>query len=92
MCDLFALNYSGPIYNTIKRDNKKCIQHVSGEHGETFAIVAKILKDAKVAHNIIGPTLVILAEDDTKVKSKVSNERIFWILWTQRQPHVCIRL
>jgi len=28
MCDLFALNYNGPSYNTVKRENKKGIQHV----------------------------------------------------------------
>lgn len=71
MCDLFALNYSGLSYSTIKRDNKKGIQHVSGEHGEIFAAVAEIYKDAKAAHEITGPIRVILAEDETKVRSRV---------------------
>jgi hypothetical protein len=77
MCDLFALNYSGPSYSTIRRDNKKGIQHVSGEHGEIFAIVADIYKDAKDAHEIIGPIPVILAEDETKVRSRVYYEQRF---------------
>ena len=65
MCDLFTLNNSGPCYNTIKKN----IQHVWGGHGEIFVAIAKIYKDAKVAHGIIGPILVILYEDETKVRS-----------------------
>lgn len=30
MCDLFALNYVGPSYNTVKRKSRKGVQHVLG--------------------------------------------------------------
>lgn len=74
MCDLFALNYNGPSYSTIKkknlcRDNKKKIQPVTDEHGEIFVVVIEIYKDAKVAHGIIGPIPIILVEDETNVRS-----------------------
>jgi hypothetical protein len=93
MCDLFALNYSGPSYSTIKRDNKKGIQHVSGEHGEIFAAVAEIYKDAKAAHGITGPIPVILAEDETKVRSRVSYEQRFDTLagfCGPKDNHMCV--
>ena len=77
MCDLFSFNYSGPSYSTIKRDNKKGIQHVAGEYGDIFASVANIYKDAKMAHGITGPVLVILVEDETKVRSRVAYEQRF---------------
>lgn len=52
MCDLFALNYCGPSYNTMKTDAKKGVQHVPGEHSEIFAALVEIYKDAKEAHGI----------------------------------------
>ena len=93
MCDLFALNYSGPSYSTIKRGNKKGIQHVLGEHGEIFAAVAEIYKDAKDAHGIIGPIPVILAEDETKVRSRVHYEQRFDTLagfCGPKDNHICV--
>jgi len=45
-CDLFALNYSGPSYNTMKKENKKGIQHVSDEHREFLVTIVDIYKDA----------------------------------------------
>ena len=74
MCDLFALNYAGPTYNTVKRENKKGLQHVPGEHGEIFAALADIYRDAKSAHGITRSVPVILAEDETKVRSRVCYE------------------
>ena len=68
MCELFELNYAGPNPSTTKRENQKGVQFVHGEHVDIFQSVAKIYKDAKAAHGIVGPVLVILVEDETKVK------------------------
>jgi hypothetical protein len=74
MCDLFTLNFAGPSYTTVKRENKKGVQFVPGEHPQIFACVAQIYKEAKSAHGIRGPVPVILAEDETKVKTRVAWE------------------
>lgn len=75
MCDLFSLNFFGPTLNTTKRENKKGVQFISGEHASIFASVAQIYKDAKEFHGIVGVVLVILAQDETKVKSRVAWEQ-----------------
>lgn len=93
MCDLFALNFAGPNYSTIKRDLKKGVQFLPGEHAEIFAVVASIYRDAKIAHNIVGPVPVILAEDDTKVKGRISWESKWDTLagfCGHKTDHVCI--
>ena len=93
MYDLFSLNYVGPTYSTVKRDNKEGVQHVVGRHGEIFAALAKIYIDAKTAHGIIGPVPVILAKDETKVRSRVSYEQQFDSLagfCRPKENHVCI--
>ena len=74
MIDMFALNFAGPSYSQVKRDVKKGIQFVPGEHLHIFALVAEIYRDAKALHNIVGPVLVILVEDETKVKRRVAWE------------------
>ena len=93
MCDLFALNYAGPSYNTMKREGRKGVQHVPAEHGEIFAALTEIYKDAKTAHQIVGPVSVILAEDETKVRSRVLNEQSFDTLagfCGSKDNYVCI--
>jgi len=93
MCDLFALNFAGPTYSTIKEDLKKGVQFVPGEHSEMFGAVARIYADAKIAHNIIGSVPVILAEDETKVKGRMSWEAKWDTLAGFCGPkanHVCI--
>ena len=72
--DLYSLNFGGPKISTIKRVGRKSVQFVPGEHREIFKAIAHIYKDAKFAHGIEGPILMILAEDETKVKSKVAYE------------------
>ena len=44
------------------------MQFIHGEHAEIFSALAQIYRDSKLAHYIVGPCLVILAEDETKVK------------------------
>ena len=93
MCDLFSLNYVGPDYSIVKRDNKKGVQHVADEHGEIFAALAKIYTNAKTAHGLIGPVPMILVEDKTKVRSRVSYEQQFDSLagfCGPKENHVCI--
>ena len=71
MIDMFALHLAGPSYSQVKRDVKKGVQFVPGEHLHIFASVAEIYRDAKALHNIVGPVPIILAEDETKVKGRV---------------------
>jgi hypothetical protein len=71
MCDLFTLNFIAPSYSIVKRKNKKTIRFILGEHTALFEGVAKIYSVAKEAHQITGPISVILAEDETKVISRV---------------------
>ena len=93
MCDFFPLNYCGPSYSTTKKINKTNVRFLGGEHSEFFASVAEIYKGAKLAHGIVGPIPVILAEDETKVKGR--------IMWDQKYDtlagfcgiennHVCV--
>jgi hypothetical protein len=74
MVDLFSLKFAGPSYSQVKRYVKKGVQFILGEHVEIFYAVAEIYRDAKLAHNIVGPVPVILAEDETKVKGRVAWE------------------
>jgi hypothetical protein len=48
------------------------VQFVPNEHVVIFKCAAKFYKEAKQVHNIGGHVLVILAENETKVKSKIS--------------------
>jgi len=48
------------------------VQFVPSEHVVIFKCVAKFYKKTKQVHNIGGPIIVILAKNETKVKSKVS--------------------
>jgi hypothetical protein len=72
MCDFFQLNFVGPSYKVIKRTNKKGVQFLLGEHDVIFKCVVEIYNEVKQVHNIGGPIPVILVEDETKVKSRVS--------------------
>ena len=72
MCDLFSLNFASPNYSSTKRVNQKGDQFVPGEHIDIFWSVAQIYKEAKEAHGIQGLVHVILPEDETKVKGRVS--------------------
>ena len=74
MCDLITLNFVGPSYTTIKQENKKGVQFIPEEHPEIFRCIAQIFKEPKIAHAISRPIPVILAEDETKVKSRVAWE------------------
>jgi hypothetical protein len=93
MCDLFSLNYGGTGFNTIKNDNRKGFHFLPGEHLGVFKAVDDVYRCAMLAHGITGPVLVILAEDETKVKSRVSWESKWDTLagfCRPKQNHVCI--
>ena len=74
LCDLFALNFAAPSFDSIRRESKKGVMFVSGKHAEIFTSIANIYIDAKAAHGITGPIPVILAEDEIKVRGCVSWE------------------
>jgi len=46
--DLFSLNFAGPSFDNIRRENRKGVMFVSREHAEIFKIVADIYIDAKM--------------------------------------------
>ena len=71
MCDLFALNYAGPSYSSIKRENKKGVKFIAGEHEALFAQISNIYVEAKKTHGVHRHVPIILAEDETKVKSRI---------------------
>lgn len=75
MYDLFDLNYTGPSYQIVQRIIKKGVQFILEEHEQIFATVAKIYRDATSVHKITRLILVILAEDETKVKARVAYEQ-----------------
>ena len=93
LCDLFALNYAGPSFDTIRRECRKGVQFVAGEHADIFKSIARIYADAKAALGITGPVPVILAEDETKVRGRVSWEARSDCMvgfCGPRENHVCI--
>ena len=72
--DLFALNFVGPSFNSIWRESRKGVMFISWEHAKIFKSIVAIYTDAKKMHGIYGPISVILAEDETKVRGRVSWE------------------
>lgn len=42
MVDNFCLNFAGLSYNHVKRDARKGVQFILGEHAEIFVVVAQI--------------------------------------------------
>ena len=75
MCDLFSLNFAGPIYSFVKHENTKAVQFLIGEYCDVFRAIAKIYRKAMLQHNVHGPVLVSLAEDKIKVKAQISLEQ-----------------
>jgi hypothetical protein len=93
MCDLFSLNFGGPSYDCAKRENKKGVQFIAGEHSSVFATVVEIYREAKKTHGLVGPIPIILAEDETKVKSRISwDARSDGLVGFcgEKENHVCI--
>ena len=84
LCDLFALDFTGPSFDSIRRESRKGVLFVFGEHEEIFQSIASIYIDAKAAHGLSRPIPVILAEDETKVKSHV-----FWEAWSDTLVGFC---
>jgi len=68
LCDLFALNFVGPSYDSVRRESRKGVIFNSREHTKIFKSIASIYVDAKVVHGNFGPIPVILVEDETKVR------------------------
>ena len=82
-----------PLFSTIKRENRKGVQFVPGVHQPIFAEVARIYKLAKEAHGINGPVPVIVAQDETKGKARVtwdSRSDVLLGFCGTKLDHVCI--
>ena len=69
---MFALNFVGPSYSSTKRENNKEVQFIIGEHDMIFKCVSEIYRESKAAYGITRAVPVILAEDETKVISRIS--------------------
>jgi hypothetical protein len=54
MCDLHTLNYMGPSISTTKRENRKGIRFIPGEHAKVFRAVANIYRDTMVGRSNSG--------------------------------------
>jgi hypothetical protein len=93
MCDLFTLNFVGPSWSTVKRENQKGVQFMPGEHRQVFQFVAEVYRQAKLKCKVTGPIPMILAEDETKIKSRVYWEQKWDTLASfcgPKENHVCI--
>lgn len=55
LCDLFAFNFARPSFDSIRRESRKGVIFVGGEHADIFKSIAKIYRDAKAAHGISNP-------------------------------------
>lgn len=93
MCDLFALNYGGPLYSSIKRENKKGVQFIAGKDEALFAEIANIYIEAKKTYCVEGHIHIILVEDETMAKSrivrKVSSHRLVGF-YGSKDCHGCV--
>ena len=93
MVDMFSLNFIGPSHSTMKHDNKKGVQFISGEHREVFQSVADIYKAAMDHHGLQAPIPVLLVEDKTKIKVRVCWEHRLDALTgfcRSKEDHICI--
>jgi hypothetical protein len=63
MCDLFALNYAGPNFSTIKRQNQKGVHFMPSEHASIFKAVAEIYRATKELYGVGGAVPISLADD-----------------------------
>ena len=93
MCNLFALNFAGPSYSSLKRENKKGVKFVAREHVVLFDCISNIYRDAKHAHGIDGPIPLILAKDKTKVMSRIAWETSSDVLvgfCGAKERHCCV--
>jgi len=70
------LNFARTSYDSIRRESRKGVMFISGEHAKFFESIAKIYTDAKTALGICGPISVILVEDETEVRG--------WVSWESR--------
>jgi hypothetical protein len=93
MYGLFTLNFAAPSFCTVKRQNKKGVRFVAGEHAAIFECIAQIYVEAKEAHRVHGLVPVILAENKTKVKTHITWEpqtNVLASFCRTKEGHVCI--
>jgi len=71
---MFSVNYFGPHFSIGKRDHKKKVQFILGEHLDFFSNVAKIYRKVEQALGITGLVPKIFTENETKVKGQIAYE------------------
>ncbi len=59
LCDLFSLNFAGPSFDSIRRESRKGVAFVAGEHVDIFKYLASVYIDAKATHGISGPIPIV---------------------------------
>ncbi len=69
--NFMTLNLTGQSSSSIRREMNKGVIFIAGEHESIFKSVASIYKNAKKALQIETDIPVILAEDETRVKSMI---------------------
>ncbi|KAL3699053.1 hypothetical protein R1sor_017075 [Riccia sorocarpa] len=68
-----SLNFLTPSLRTVKRTRSKFVAFLPGLQFGNFQEVVNILKSAKEIHGIVGDVFVIFAEDETRVKPRISD-------------------
>jgi hypothetical protein len=93
MCELFSLNFGAPSFSTVKKDNKRGVHFIAGEHAAFFQCVANIYVEVKAIQGVIGSIPVILAKDKTKVKGRItweSHNDVLAGFCGPKEGHTCV--
>lgn len=62
------------LIQVVNKENMKGAAFNAGEHVVISYCVANIYSETKATHGFLGPVLVIVVEDVTKVKSRITRE------------------
>lgn len=93
MCDLIALNFVGPTFYTIKRENQKGVRSFMGEQPSIFHSIFDIYVEGQKPHNIVGLIPCIPGEEKSSIKQRVAWESKFDILvgfCGLKVKHICV--
>ena len=90
--DLFSLNLSGSSLSTVKLPNKNGVQFVGRFRPKIFTAMVSIYKNVIEAYGWVWPIPIFMAEDETKIKTRVSWEsRSDTLTWFCRRMDVHVR-
>ena len=69
--EFLGQNLSGPSMSTTKRQGRKAVKFLPGEHDYIFQNVAKIYGKEKTKHGITSRVPFIIVEDETVIKRRI---------------------